>query len=138
MFGQIKDQSTKLMSRRALAPGSEGQQTLEPDASAFRLMNRRQHHTTAKSGLMSTICIQPSSKSSSDQHGGGVGRVTRLARRLMLDKLQDLRGGTIEVIDPCGATTLGQGGDLRATLQVHDAAFFRHAVLGGSLSVAES
>lgn len=56
----------------------------------------------------------------------------------MLDKLQTLRGGTIEVIDPCGSKTLGEEGDLRATLQVHDAAFFRHAVLGGSLSVAES
>ncbi len=138
MFDVRSDQSTRLMSRRALAPVRKRNKTLEPDASAFRLMDRRQNHTITKSAFMSTICIQPSSKSSSDQHGSGVGRVTRLARRLMLDKLQDLRGGTIEVIDPCGATTLGQGGDLRATLQVHDAAFFRHAVLGGSLSVAES
>ncbi len=64
--------------------------------------------------------------------------LNRTARRLLLQKLAGLNGGTIEIHDRCGSTTVGQGGDLQATLQVHDAAFFRHAVLGGSLSVAES
>ena len=67
-----------------------------------------------------------------------MGFVTRFARRLVLQKLQQLNGGTIELADADGSTTLGHGGDLQATLQVHNPAFFRHAVLGGSLSVAES
>ncbi|RLS54652.1 MAG: class I SAM-dependent methyltransferase [Planctomycetota bacterium] len=62
----------------------------------------------------------------------------RIARRLLLGKLQRLQGGTIRLDDPFGSTTLGLGGDLQSTLQVHNRAFFRHAVLGGSLSVAES
>lgn len=62
----------------------------------------------------------------------------RLARRLLLQKLQELDGGTIQLTDSSGSTTLGQGGDLQSNMQVHDPAFFRHAVLGGSLSVAES
>ena len=62
----------------------------------------------------------------------------RLARRLLLQKLQELQGGTIQLIDASGSTTLGRGGDLQATMQVRNPAFFRHAVLGGSLSVAES
>jgi cyclopropane-fatty-acyl-phospholipid synthase len=62
----------------------------------------------------------------------------RLARRLLLQKLQKLNGGTIQLIDSSGSTTLGQGGELRSNMHVHNPAFFRHAVLGGSLSVAES
>ena len=62
----------------------------------------------------------------------------RLARRLLLQKLQELNGGTIHLIDSSGSTTLGQGGELHAELHIHNPAFFRHAVLGGSLSVAES
>ena len=62
----------------------------------------------------------------------------RLARRLLLQKLQELNGGTIQLTDSSGSTTLGQGGDLQSKMHVHNPAFFRHAVLGGSLSVAES
>jgi len=62
----------------------------------------------------------------------------RLARRLLLRKLQELNCGTIELIDSSGSTTLGQGGELHSNMRVHNPAFFRHAVLGGSLSVAES
>jgi cyclopropane-fatty-acyl-phospholipid synthase len=62
----------------------------------------------------------------------------RLARRLLLQKLQELNGGTIQLTDSSGSTTLGQGGDLQSNMHVHNPAFFRHALLGGSLSVAES
>ncbi|MSR59303.1 MAG: class I SAM-dependent methyltransferase [Planctomycetaceae bacterium] len=62
----------------------------------------------------------------------------RLARRLLLQKLQELNGGNIQLTDSSGSTTLGQGGDLQSNMHVHNPAFFRHAVLGGSLSVAES
>ncbi len=61
-----------------------------------------------------------------------------LARRLLLQQLQALSGGTIQLTDSSGSTTLGQGNDLQSKMLVHNPAFFRHAVLGGSLSVAES
>jgi len=62
----------------------------------------------------------------------------RLARHLLLQKLHGLNGGTIQLNDSSGSTTIGQGGELQSNLHVHNPAFFRHAVLGGSLSVAES
>lgn len=67
-----------------------------------------------------------------------LGLVDRVARRLLLHKLHELHDGTIRLSDASGSTTLGRGSDLQATMQVHNPAFFRHAVLGGSLSVAES
>jgi len=57
---------------------------------------------------------------------------------LLLQKLHGLNGGTIQLNDSSGSTTIGQGGELQSNLHVHNPAFFRHAVLGGSLSVAES
>lgn len=63
---------------------------------------------------------------------------TRLARRLLLHKLQVLNGGTILLTDSSGSTMFGQGGDLQSNMHVRNPAFYRHAVLGGSLSVAES
>lgn len=62
----------------------------------------------------------------------------RLARRLLLQMLQELNGGTIQLVDSSGSTTLGQGGNLQSNMYIHNPAFFRDAVLGGSLSVAES
>ena len=67
-----------------------------------------------------------------------IGFVSRFARRLLLGKLRELEGGTIQLTDSCGSETLGRGGDLQSSMRVHNPAFFRHAVLGGSLSVAES
>ncbi len=62
----------------------------------------------------------------------------RLARRLLLQKLQALNGGIIQLTDSSGTTKFGQVGELQSKMHVHNPAFFRHAVLGGSLSVAES
>lgn len=91
---------------------------------------------------MSTVCVHSSRTPSNDGDFAPVpteiGSIDRFARRLLLQKLQELHGGTILLADLSGSTTLGRGGDLRANLQVHNPAFFRHAVLGGSLSVAES
>lgn len=67
-----------------------------------------------------------------------MGLGNRLARWLLLQKLQALHGGTIQLIDSSGSTTFGLGGSLQSTMNVHNPVFFRHAVLGGSLSVAES
>lgn len=62
----------------------------------------------------------------------------RVLRRLFLKRLESLSNGEIRIADLLGTTTLGQTSDLQTTLHVHNLAFFRHAVLGGSLSVAES
>lgn len=62
----------------------------------------------------------------------------RAARKFLLDKLSGLRGGTIVLNDESGTARLGQPGDLSAAVQIHRPSFFRHAILGGSLSVAES
>jgi cyclopropane-fatty-acyl-phospholipid synthase len=62
----------------------------------------------------------------------------RVGRRLLLQKLDGLSGGTINLTDASGTTRLGQHDDLSTAMHVHRPAFYRHAVLGGSLSVAES
>lgn len=62
----------------------------------------------------------------------------RVGRRLLFRKLNGLTGGTIDLTDASGTTRLGQNSDLSVTLNIYRPAFFRHAVLGGSLSVAES
>lgn len=91
---------------------------------------------------MSTVDVHPLRTSSNDRESvpavKEAGFVNRFARHLLVQKLQRLHGGTIQLVDSAGETTLGRGGDLQTKVQVHNPAFFRHAVLGGSLSVAES
>lgn len=67
-----------------------------------------------------------------------LGLVNGFARRVLADRLRNLRGGQLTLIDHAGESTLGHGTDLQATLRIHDQRFFRHAVFGGSLSIAES
>jgi cyclopropane-fatty-acyl-phospholipid synthase len=67
-----------------------------------------------------------------------VGFLDRLARRVVTKQLAGLRRGEITVCDTSNTITLGEPADLRATLRVNHPKFFRHAVLGGTLSVAES
>lgn len=69
---------------------------------------------------------------------GRVGILDRLARRVVTRQLADLRGGEITLRDGNGSSSLGERADLHATLQVHRPRFFRQAVCGGTLSVAES
>lgn len=64
--------------------------------------------------------------------------VDRLARRVVTKQLAGLRRGEITVCDTNGSISLGEPADLQATLRVNQPQFFRHAVLGGTLSVAES
>ena len=66
------------------------------------------------------------------------GLVNGLARRALTNQLKGLRGGQLTLSDARGETTLGEHADLQATLTIRAGSFFRHAVLGGSLSVAES
>jgi cyclopropane-fatty-acyl-phospholipid synthase len=67
-----------------------------------------------------------------------LGYLDRLAHRFVTAHLGGLRRGEITLHDPSGSSALGQAADLHATLQVHRLQFFRQAVLGGTLSVAES
>lgn len=66
------------------------------------------------------------------------GVLDRLARRVVTRQLAGLRRGEITVCDTSETISLGERADLRATLRVNRPQFFRHAVLGGTLSVAES
>jgi cyclopropane-fatty-acyl-phospholipid synthase len=66
------------------------------------------------------------------------GRIDRVARRIVASQLSSLDHGRLVLRDPNGVTTYGGHGDLHATLTVHRPRFFRHAVLGGTLSVAAS
>ncbi len=67
-----------------------------------------------------------------------LGWFDQLARRLLTKPLSQLRNGQITLNDSSGSVVLGEPGDLHTTIRVRDTRFFRHAVLGGTLSVAES
>ena len=62
----------------------------------------------------------------------------RLARRVVTKQLAGLRRGEYTLRDASGSILLGEPADLQATMLVHCPRFFRQAVLGGTLSVAES
>ncbi len=66
------------------------------------------------------------------------GPFDRLARRIVAGHLADMRHGAITIHDAIGTRTFGQDSGLHVTLHVHRPRFYRQAVLGGSLSVAES
>lgn len=66
------------------------------------------------------------------------GLVDRLARRLVMRKLDGLHGGEITIADAAGTSTLGAGGELHPTVRVRNSRFYRRAALGGSLAVANS
>lgn len=67
-----------------------------------------------------------------------LGVFDRLARRILASQLHGLRRGELRVTDPSGTAAYGEWSDVRANLHVHRPAFFREAVLGGTLAVAES
>lgn len=70
--------------------------------------------------------------------GGRLGWVDRLARRLVISRLTRLRRGTFRLHEAGGTSAFGATAELEATLSVRHARFFRRAVLGGTLSTAES
>lgn len=67
-----------------------------------------------------------------------LGLIDRVARRLVNAHLAGLGRGTIRLQECGGTTEFGAAADLEATLVVRRPRFFRRAVLGGTLSVAES
>ncbi|MBE7559529.1 class I SAM-dependent methyltransferase [bacterium] len=65
----------------------------------------------------------------------------RLARALLHRTLRGLRGGRLTVVDTEGSTTFGAldtSSRLEATVHIRSARFYRRALRGGSLGVAES
>lgn len=64
--------------------------------------------------------------------------IDRWARRILLSRIAQLQRGRITLEDTLGAASFGQLGDLHVRCHVHQPRFFRQAVLGGTLSVAES
>jgi cyclopropane-fatty-acyl-phospholipid synthase len=68
----------------------------------------------------------------------GVG--TRIARRLVLDRLRGLQVGRVSLEEGADRLQFGQpaGADLAATIRVHDPRFYRQIALGGSLGAAEA
>jgi cyclopropane-fatty-acyl-phospholipid synthase len=69
---------------------------------------------------------------------GALGFMDGWARRYIAKQLSNLRRGEIQLQEEGGALMLGERADLRATIRIHRSRFFRQAVLGGTLSVAES
>lgn len=74
----------------------------------------------------------------SQNSSAAFGAIDRLARRVVVRQLAGLRDGELTLSDAGGEILLGKPADLQATLFVHQPRFFRQAVLGGTLSVAES
>ena len=64
--------------------------------------------------------------------------IDRAARRLVMSQLSSLRHGAIELHDRFGRTHWGESRTPAARLHVWDDRFYRSAVLGGSVGVAES
>lgn len=79
------------------------------------------------------ICVASTSRPIATR----LGLIDRTARRLLTAQLGGLRG-TIRLQESGAMTAYGTENDLEATLVVQQPRFFRRAVLGGTLSVAES
>ncbi len=67
-----------------------------------------------------------------------LGFLDRLARRVVIKQLAGVHRGEITLRDASGTTSLGRPADVQATLRVHRSRFYRRAVSGGTLSIAES
>ena len=76
----------------------------------------------------STETLSPSAR------GGG-----RWSRRLVHSQLVRLERGVLRLADPCGEASFGSpDGGLEATITVTDMRFYRAALLGGDVAVAEA
>lgn len=65
--------------------------------------------------------------------------LTTFTKNLFLKNLENLTGGTLEIILPDSEKIFGDArGDLRATIVVHDERFFQRAVVGGDVALGES
>ncbi len=67
------------------------------------------------------------------------GPLTAFARNTLFKRLAPLSRGAITLIEGEEHRTFGQSGaPLHATLRIHDRAFFKRAVFGGSIGIAEA
>lgn len=64
--------------------------------------------------------------------------IDRMAQSLMFRRLGVMSGGVLTIDDGSTRHKFGESGALNCELQVHDAGFFRAAVLGGKISVAQT
>lgn len=62
----------------------------------------------------------------------------RVARKAITKQLDSIKGGSLRLSDHFGKSEFGRSSDLDVSVQVHHSRFFRNAVMGGTLSVAES
>ena len=62
----------------------------------------------------------------------------RLARHTLQSRLSRLTRGELIIRDQVGCVSYGASDDLSVILRVHDPRFYRHAIFGGTLSIAES
>lgn len=69
---------------------------------------------------------------------GALGFLDSWARSYVTKQLASLRRGEITLQESHRTSSLGEVADLKATMQIHRPRFFRQAVLGGTLSIAES
>lgn len=81
---------------------------------------------------------QDASPPSNASPGQSLGIIDRTARRIVVRQLRDLTRGEITLRDASGACRVGQADDLHVVMQIHKPRFYRDAILGGTLSVAES
>lgn len=65
-------------------------------------------------------------------------RLDDFARRLLFGRLAGLAHGSLTLVDGDGAHTFGDGGELAATLTVHDGGFYGDVASGGSVGAGES
>lgn len=96
-------------------------------------MLQTQNHTSGKRAP-----ARPQSDELANSISKPFGPFDRWARKTICHRLSSLTRGQIQLEDAEGSRELGRKDDLRAVLTVQDPAFFRHAVLGGTLSIAES
>lgn len=62
----------------------------------------------------------------------------RLARKTLLGRISSISRGELVVQDQVGSENFGASGDLSVSLQIRNPKFYRHALFGGTLSIAES
>lgn len=67
-----------------------------------------------------------------------LGLLDRMARSVLTRRLRGLSRGEITLDDSVGVSRFGTGEDLHCSIRVRAPRFFREAVLGGKLSVAET
>lgn len=80
------------------------------------------------------ICIAPAAPVDSRL----LGWFDRWARRIVVGRLAGLSRGELILCEGNDTTVCGEPNDLRTTLQIHRPGFFRSAMLGGTLGMAES